>query len=177
MLSNYTECAENARPRALVSVCSLASHYPNRGKALLLFGSSSSVTSEARNPLLERCCFKKGWSMAISDERLDQLANDPMMCNISPETKDALRELIRTRVRLRAEGAMNALNLAGNRIEELKQKIRVLEEELALTKSEREIYLSKVRSYEESEWSLMRSENARKTLLLDSTPFDESEES
>ena len=33
----------------------------------------------------------------ITDERLEQLANDPMMCNISPEVKECLQELIRLR--------------------------------------------------------------------------------
>ena len=34
---------------------------------------------------------------AISDNRLNQLANDPMMCNITPEVQGALRELIERR--------------------------------------------------------------------------------
>ena len=39
-------------------------------------------------------------TMTISDARLDQLANDPMMCNISPEVQEALRELIEARSRI-----------------------------------------------------------------------------
>ena len=33
----------------------------------------------------------------VSDKRLEQLANDPMMCNISSEVQQCLRELIRSR--------------------------------------------------------------------------------
>ena len=32
--------------------------------------------------------------MKITEKRLDQLANDPMICNISAEVQNALRELI-----------------------------------------------------------------------------------
>ena len=39
--------------------------------------------------------------MTVTDERLNQLANDPMMCNITPEVQQCLREL----VALRAENA------------------------------------------------------------------------
>ena len=31
--------------------------------------------------------------MAVTDERLNQLANDPLMCNITPEVQGCLREL------------------------------------------------------------------------------------
>lgn len=37
----------------------------------------------------------------LSDERLDQLANDPLICNISAEVKCALQELIIARVQIR----------------------------------------------------------------------------
>jgi hypothetical protein len=39
--------------------------------------------------------------MPITDERLNQLANDPMMCNISPEVKEGLQELIQARARIK----------------------------------------------------------------------------
>ena len=32
--------------------------------------------------------------MTVTDERLNQLANDPMMCNITPELQECVRELI-----------------------------------------------------------------------------------
>ena len=35
--------------------------------------------------------------MAVTNERLNQLANDPMMCNITPEVQECLRELIALR--------------------------------------------------------------------------------
>ena len=37
-------------------------------------------------------------NMTVTDERLNQLANDPMMCNITPEMQECLRELIEMRV-------------------------------------------------------------------------------
>lgn len=44
--------------------------------------------------------------MTVTDERLNQLANDPMMCNITPEMQGYLRELIA----LRAENTRLNLN-------------------------------------------------------------------
>jgi hypothetical protein len=43
--------------------------------------------------------------MSVSDERLDQLANDPMMCNITVETQSVLRETITLRATVAQQAA------------------------------------------------------------------------
>ena len=40
---------------------------------------------------------EKEGSMTVSSHRLNQLANDPLMCNITPEVQECLRELIALR--------------------------------------------------------------------------------
>lgn len=47
--------------------------------------------------------------MPVTHERLNQLANDPMMSNVTPEVQECLRELIRLRAEANepAEGCEN----------------------------------------------------------------------
>ena len=49
---------------------------------------------------------------SVSDERLDQLAYDSMMCNISPEVLSCLRELVKLR-RLKKHGGVGPHILSG----------------------------------------------------------------
>ena len=58
--------------------------------------------------------------MKFTNERLDQLANDPLMCNITPEVQEYLRELIAMRVAVanlsRRFCANHAATPAGDRL-------------------------------------------------------------
>lgn len=55
---------------------------------------------------------KQREQLPVFDERLDQLAYDPMMCNISPEVLGCLRELVRLR-KLRKFGGIGPHLLKG----------------------------------------------------------------